>query len=203
MNQGKMPLPKLGRMMVFIDGENLVLRYQDMVSQGRIPWGNTAYLPDIYVFTPKSVEVGLNQVIRATYYTYAFGSEERIQEICEEIKGVQYCQYYDPENSNASGLLDSSLYPCVFRKIKGKKAKGVDIQLTVDILTNVYMDNIDTVYLISGDGDYKPVIEEVIRHGKNIYIAALSSGLNNSLKYIADNFIDLDRVYFKPEKDKD
>ena len=31
------PMPPLGRMMVFVDGENLVLRFQDMVADGRAP----------------------------------------------------------------------------------------------------------------------------------------------------------------------
>ena len=34
------------------------------------------------------------------------------------------------------------------------------------------LDNIDTVYLIAGDGDYLPIISEVIRMGKQVYLAA-------------------------------
>ncbi|MEK0338540.1 MAG: NYN domain-containing protein, partial [Nitrosopumilus sp.] len=76
------------------------------------------------------------------------------------------------------------------------KSKGVDIQMTVDILSNVYKNNIDTVYLVSGDGDYKPVIDEVIRNGKHIYLAAFSDGLNPNLRHSVDKFIDLDKIYF-------
>lgn len=89
------------------------------------------------------------------------------------------------------------LYPKVFHKNKKeRKSKGVDIQMTIDILTHVFQNNLDVVYLVSGDGDYKPIIEECIRYGKQVYIAAFSSGLNKSLKNIADVFIDLDPVYF-------
>jgi uncharacterized protein (TIGR00288 family) len=200
MKLSRMPIPSLRRMMVFVDGENLVQRYQDMVSKGRKPRLHLPYLPDIYVWHPDTVEPGLHHVIRAIYYTYAFGSEDRITEIKEEIKKLFYTQFHDQNNQDVSNMLDSDIYPCVFRKYKNKKAKGVDIQMTVDILTNVHMNNLDTVYLVSGDGDYKPVIQEAIRHGKNVYLAALSSGLNKELIYVVDKFIDLDKCYFEREE---
>ena len=203
MRQEHVVLPSLGRMMVFVDGENLVQRFQAMVSEGRElrEDAKIAHEKDIYVWAPHlSVKPGLNLVIRANYYTYAFGDNERIQQIKDEIKALQSGQYSDPRIQWVGGAPLNSLYPVVFKKERGKKAKGVDIQLTVDILSNVYKDNVDSIYLISGDGDYKPVIEEAIRHGKHVYVAALSSGLNQELKYIADKFIDLDPYYFKPSE---
>ena len=85
----------------------------------------------------------------------------------------------------------------IFKKNrKDQKSKGVDIKMVVDILSHSHQNNVDLVYLISGDGDYKPVIEEVIRQGKRVWIAAFSNGLNPSLKLLADNFINLDNVFF-------
>ncbi|MGD7035160.1 hypothetical protein [Methylotuvimicrobium buryatense] len=55
-------LPNLGRMMVFVDGENLVLRFQAMVAEGRMPIDDIAYEKDIYVWSNGSVWPGLNQV---------------------------------------------------------------------------------------------------------------------------------------------
>jgi uncharacterized protein (TIGR00288 family) len=98
-----------------------------------------------------------------------------------------------------SDQIPSNLYPKVFRKYKNKKAKGVDIQMTVDILTHVYQNNLEVVYLVSGNGDYLPVIEEVIRKGKQVYLAAFSSGLNKTLVHYVDKFINLDDVYFTQE----
>ena len=69
--------------------------------------------------------------------------------------------------------------------------------MTVDILTHTYQNNLDVVYLQSGDGDYIPLIKEIIRMGKQVYVAAFSSGLNPDLKTIADEFRDLDVVYFE------
>ena len=191
-------LPSLGRMMVFVDGENLVFRYQAMLEEGREPRGEVNHEKNTYVWQPNTVRPGLNHVIRAWYYTYAVGDDIKASEITEKIKSLNYSQYSDPRASIVTGKLLRNLYPKVFRKTRGKKAKGVDIQLTIDILSNVYMNNVDSIFLVSGDGDYRPVVEEAIRHGKNVYVAALSSGLNNDLKNAADRFIDLDGQYFKP-----
>ena len=201
MNQDQVALPNLGRMMVFVDGENLVLRFQAMLNEGRKirEDANIKHEKDIYVWSPYfTVKPGLNQVIRAYYYTYAFGDEARLRHIKDQIKSMQSGQYQEHGAHSAIGKLINQLYPIVFKKERGKKAKGVDIQLTVDILSNVYKDNVDSIYLVSGDGDYKPVLEEAIRHGKHVFVAALSNGLNQELKYIADRFIDLDNYYFQP-----
>ena len=76
------------------------------------------------------------------------------------------------------------------------KTKGVDIQLTVDVLTHVHNNNIDAVYLFSGDGDYEPLVREVHANGKQVYLAAFSDGLNQGFTYLADLFIGLDRYFF-------
>ena len=61
------------------------------------------------------------------------------------------------------------------RTKRQEKSKGIDIQMTVDILVNSHRNNLDTVYIITGDGDFVPVLEEVKRLGKRIYVAAFSS----------------------------
>jgi uncharacterized LabA/DUF88 family protein len=64
-----------------------------------------------------------------------------------------------------------------------------------------FTDEIDRVYLASGDGDYLPLIQEVMRRGKQVELLAFSSGLNNALPYSADNFFNLDPVFFRGESD--
>jgi len=41
-------------------------------------------------------------------------------------------------------------------------------------------------------------LAEAMRHGKQVCVAALSSGLNEPLRYSVDDFLDLDRFFFKP-----
>jgi uncharacterized LabA/DUF88 family protein len=68
----------------------------------------------------------------------------------------------------------------------------------VDVLNHVHRDNVDTVLLLSGDGDYMPVIAEVQRCGKQCWVSAFSDGLNEQLKYISDKFYLLDGTMFQP-----
>lgn len=186
------PTPSFRRMMVFIDGENLVFNYQKLLKNGNIPKNSVKHLTDVYVWEKDSIlKPGLHEIIRAHYYTYATGSDEKINEINNEIKELEYER---PKNT----ILPNYLYPVIFKKEKKQaKSKGVDIQMTVDILMHVYYSNIDTVYLIAGDGDYLPIISETIRAGKQVYLAFFLMGLNKRLKERVDQFHQLDEVYFQ------
>ena len=184
--------------MAFIDGENLVARYQAMLSDGRTPTHEVRHRQDIYAWSPAVIWTGLNVVSRATYYTYAIGSEEIVLEVADEIRSLVFTQY-NPIGQNLSSRLGDTLYPKVLRKLKrARNPKGVDIQLTVDVLSNTYQNNLDIVFLVGGDGDYAPLIAECQRQGKQVFIAALSSGLNPGLRVVADRFIDLDTYFFNP-----
>ena len=191
------PAPPLGRMMVFVDGENLVFRYQELLEKGMVPKNDVAHEKDIFVWAPRTVRPAWNVVTRAVYYTYSTGDEKRVQEIRKKVKKLRFeqCPYINHGRFYVD--IPRNLTPCVFRKKRGQKAKGVDIQMTVDILSHVYQNNLDVVYLVSGDGDYFPVVQEAIRFGKQVYLAAFSSGLNDNLVNMADRFIMLDPVYFE------
>jgi len=171
--------------------------YQAMIANGAIPQDSVVHKPDTYVWREHTVQPGLNVVLRATYYTYASGDNDKVASIAQEIKQLTFRQY-DPPQPKLWTKLPDNLSARIFKKERGKKAKGVDIQMTVDIMTHVYQNNLDVVYLVSGDGDYFPVIDEVIRNGKQIYVAALSDGLSPLLVERADKFFDLDRLYFNP-----
>ena len=129
--------------------------------------------------------------IRATYYTYAVGSSNMINDIQNELRNM----YFKMDNKS---VLPNRLTPCVFKKDKKtRKTKGVDIKKTVDILSNVYQDNLDTAFLVAGDGDYLPLIKEIRRFGKQIYLAFFTSGLNDNLLNYVDHYICLDKLYFQ------
>jgi uncharacterized LabA/DUF88 family protein len=192
------PIPSLSRMMVFADGENMVMRFQNMVEEGRKPRDDISYERDVYVWSPQAVRPDLHHVLRATYYTYVVGTPERVDAMSDTIKSLKFQQYFRPM-SDIAEKLGNKLSSCVFKKDKqNRSAKGVDIKMTVDVLVNAYQNNLDTVYLISGDGDYVPVLEEARRLGKRIYVAAFSSGLNSRLKNAADEFLNIDPFFFQP-----
>lgn len=153
MNMPQEPMPSLGRMMAFVDGENIVARFQATVASGRIPYVRVRYRKDVYAWVEHAIDPALNVVLRATYYTYTTGSAEHAQEVATELQSLPFRQY-DVIGHQFAHRLENSLHPRVFIKQKGRTGKGVDIQMTVDVLTNVYQDNLDTVFLVSGDGDY-------------------------------------------------
>jgi uncharacterized LabA/DUF88 family protein len=180
------PVPPFRRMMIFADGENLVCRYQRMLKDGLTLKISPTHIEDVLVWSPGfSLRFSdtLHEIFRAAYYTSSVGDDPKIKEIENKIKSLEF-------KKHRKSSLPNNLTPCVFKKAgRSDKAKGVDIQMTVDILNHVHRDNIDTVLLMSGDGDYLPVIEEVQRYGKQCYVSAFSSGLNDKLKNVSDMFV--------------
>ena len=118
-------------------------------------------------------EFGLQvRAIRATYYTSVQGDDERLQDVRQRLWSLGF-------------------HPEVFKKAKGERAKGVDITLSRDMLAHAYQDNYDAAVLVTGDGDYIPLVEDVKRQGKNVYCAFFADtgyGLNPDLRLAADGY---------------
>ena len=186
---------------MFIDGENLVTSYEDMKKRGRISnEGDVAYERKTFIWKNGTVRPGLNVINRATYYTYVQGDALKVSEIEDRIKEM-FFPNYRPTGYHQPIELPSRLTPCVFKKSEGRASKGVDIQIALDILSHTYRNNLDTVFLMSGDGDYLPILKEVQQMGKQVFVAAFSRGLSPKLRRIADRFELLDDVYFEPVAD--
>src|SRR4051812_22386937 len=60
--------------------------------------------------------------------------------------------------------------PHVFKRSGTRHSKGVDIALTNEMLSHAFRDNYDSAALVSGDGDYVPLVEEVKRIGKRVHV---------------------------------
>ncbi|HEV7746446.1 MAG TPA: NYN domain-containing protein [Pyrinomonadaceae bacterium] len=186
------------RAMAFVDGENITMRYQAMLTGKSIPLLNNICIPDVLAWNPSALSVfPFLEIIRATYYTYAVGTDEQLSQWATQIKGINYTYRSDKGSFTYAGYL----YPKVFKKIqKSAKRKGVDISITVDSLTHAHNNDIDIVILMTGDGDYKPLIEEIMRRGKRVYLAAFSDGLNPILPNLVDSFFCLDQKCFEQSK---
>ena len=178
--------------MVFVDGENLVCRYQAMLKKGFVPRDELYHERDVAVWFPRFTLLGReHEILRTTYYTYVVGDDDRIATIENEIKNLRF------DKHRASRLPDT-VSPCVFKKnSKAKSGKGVDIKLCVDVLTHVYHGNTDAILLLSGDGDYEPLLSEVLRNGVQVYVSAFSDGLNPRLVRLADRTYELDGTTWK------
>jgi CxxC-x17-CxxC domain-containing protein len=71
--------------------------------------------------------------------------------------------------------------------------KSVDGRLIFDMIVGAQRDNYDIAVLASGDRDYVPVVQEVKRLKKTVWVASFSSAFASSLKAAADLPIDLDQ----------
>ena len=67
--------------------------------------------------------------------------------------------------------------------------KQVDVRIAVDMVGMAQRDEYDLAYLLSADGDFVPVVREVHRHGKRVFIASPVRG--HQLARAADAFIHL------------
>ena len=144
----------------------------------------------------RNVNFQLRKVVRVFYYTSVVGDEQQVGEVKRKLSQIQF------ETIGDDGGMSGQIVPIVFKKpSKSQKTRNVDIQIVIDIMRFAFTDEIDRVYLASGDGDYLPLIEEVMRRGKQVELLAFSSGLNHALPYSVDSFFELDSVFFHSESD--
>jgi uncharacterized LabA/DUF88 family protein len=81
--------------------------------------------------------------------------------------------------------------------------KEIDVAMSCEILSQAYKDSYDSVIIVSGDRDFRPVIEAVQALGKKGEVAGFSEGMSGMLSGSCDVFHDLDPVpmfYRVPKK---
>ena len=71
----------------------------------------------------------------------------------------------------------------------GSMKANFDIELAIDILT--MSDRLDIVVLMSGDGDFRRVVELVASRGVRVEVVAFSETASSELKSVADLYIDI------------
>ena len=179
--------------MLFVDGENLTIRAQKVAEANRLTLTEGAnYRKDTFIWlpgikptialvnnpgTPVKVE---EHAIRAHYYTSVVGDQELFKSVRESLWSLGF-------------------HPEVFRKpSKDTKAKGVDIALTKDMLSHAFLNNYDVAILVAGDGDYVPLVEEVKRLGKVIYVLFFeTNGISPELRVSSDMFFHLQERFLE------
>lgn len=176
----------------FIDGENIVKRFEEMVSAGAIPKDDVLHQAGVLAWHPEITSMYMCEFTRICYYQTVYGDEDKLHTVRQTISGTAYKYISGPFSGGGR------LAPRIFKKEgRSSKSKSVDINITVDVLRSAHMPSCEVIMLLSGDGDYLPLVEEAMRHGKQVWLCAFSSGLNRDLKYAVDDFFDLDKVFFK------
>jgi len=166
------------RAMVFVDGENLAIRYgsarKELVGSER---SGVVHIPNVAVWSsalsPRSNTLSGTRIMRKHYYTSVQGGTEAVQEVSDWLKQQDFES------------------PRVFQKNKTKCSKRVDISLTTDMLIHASRRHYDIAVLVAGDEDYVPLVSAVKAEGARVHIWFLQDGLSPQLRYEADYFVDL------------
>jgi uncharacterized LabA/DUF88 family protein len=169
------------RAMVFVDGENLSIRYGEALrDRNQSSAEDTVYVFGVLVWRPDwRLSNGMPMVVRSYYYTSSPGGEEKRLEAERKLK--------------AAGILA----PRVFSRV-GNRSKRVDVALCTDMLTHSSQRHFDVAVLITGDGDFIPLVHAVQSQGISVQVWALSNGLSEKLRLAADKFMDLDPFLLGP-----
>ena len=185
------------RSMLFVDGENLTMRYQETVSAGRTPRKSVEHRPDTFVWSSRVTQTqysGLPNLARVHYYTSVTGDYDKVEETRLALSRLSFA------SESTQSRHTAQLVPVVFKKPKKSvKTRNVDIQIVIDVMRYAFSGAVDRIYLASGDGDYLPLIAEVMRKGTQVELLAFQSGLNPALQSAVDRLHFLEDAFFQDE----
>src|SRR5687767_4218293 len=100
------------RTILFVDGENLVFRYQDQIRKGRIPADVIVHEPDCFVWHPRMTQLSHFDLVRVYYYTAVVGDEQRIEEIKKKLAAIIF------HAGRGRDEITGQIVPLVFKKDK-------------------------------------------------------------------------------------
>jgi len=172
---------KTDRVMIFIDGSNLYHSLKGFFKRTGI---------DIGRFSHKLLDK--RRLIRIYYYNATVGRKEEPERYRDQqaffasVSSIPYCEL-------RLGRLVYINWPNV-----PPYEKGVDIQLTTDLLTHSFKNNYDVAILVAGDSDYVGALQAVKDNGKNAEVALFGKErTSRPLREVADKVITLDGRFLK------
>jgi uncharacterized LabA/DUF88 family protein len=136
---------------------------------------------------------GRGNLIRAFYFTTLVESEEysSIRPLVDwlDYNGYRVITKAAKEFTDATGR----------RRVKG----NMDIELTIEMLE--LAPHLDQIYLFSGDGDFRPLVEAVQRKGVKVSVVSTITTnppmVSDELRRQCDDFIDLAHLLQKVGRD--
>ncbi len=167
---------KSDRIMIFIDGSNLYHSLKEHFKRTDI---------DIGRFSRKLLDK--RRLIRIYYYNARVGRREEPERYRDQqaffasISAIPYCEL-------RLGRLVYINWPN-----SPPYEKGVDIQLTTDLLTHSFKNNYDVAVLVAGDSDYVGALQAVKDNGKNVEVALFGKEkTSRPLREVSDKVITID-----------
>ncbi|HEY83170.1 MAG TPA: NYN domain-containing protein [Dehalococcoidia bacterium] len=163
------------RVMIFIDGSNLYHSLKNI-------FGRTDL--DIGKFCRKLL--ARRKLIRIYYYNAKVGFKEEPERFRHQQRFFASVNAI-PYSELRLGRLVYSNWPNA-----PPYEKGIDVQLTTDMLTHAYKDNYDVAILVAGDSDFAPALQAVKDSGKHVEVALFGrSGTSQQLRKVADRVISI------------
>jgi len=164
------------RVMIFIDGSNLYHSLKGYFRRTDIDMGK---------FSRRLLEK--RRLIRIYYYNAIVGRKEEPERYRDQqaffasVSSIPYCEL-------RLGRLVYTNWPAA-----PPYEKGVDIQLTTDLLTHSYKNNYDVAILVAGDTDFVGALQAVKDNGKNAEVALFGKeGTSRPLREVTDKVITID-----------
>ena len=163
---------------LFVDGENLTMRAQDMLGS-RLNSSSAYWRKDSIIWSESLVSItSIYFLRRKFYYTSHTGSEEDVVLAHKHLKQMRFEA------------------PRVFKKQKSRGSKRVDITLATEALRNLFHRNYKNMILVAGDEDYVPLVESAQEMGAKVVLWFIPSGLSPHLADAADAYCDIEHHLF-------
>lgn len=139
-----------------------------------------------YIYDNISTEYNINKVF--LFDGLVYNDKQRVQQKKNFIRKVK-------KNLEKEGIRFQYKLLKTYSENDEVVQKGVDMQLGLEVFEDILINdkkNVDKIILISGDGDFIPVIEKIKKYNIDCYVAFFNHNLNWKLKKAANHFIELD-----------
>lgn len=166
---GKTQPREFHRVMVFIDGSNMIHSARRFREGFKIDYSKLV-----------KVLVENRQLVRP----YFFGSYDPNKKVSEK--------FYEALQLQGFEITVKPLRSRQFQAEGYRIEKGVDVALVTKMLSHAFRDTFDVAILVSGDSDYAEAVKVIKELGKRVEIAAFAGSISRELKFLADRFIPLD-----------
>ena len=169
------------RVMIFIDGSNMYHSLKNIFGRTDVDMGRFCHKLQ-----------NRRQLIRIYYYNAKVGKREEPERYRHQqafFAGVNAVPYIELR----LGRLVYTNWPNV-----PPYEKGIDVQLTTDMLTHSFKNNYDVVILVAGDSDYVGALQAVKDNGKHVEVALFGKrGTSWQLRNVADRVITLNKQFMR------
>jgi uncharacterized LabA/DUF88 family protein len=174
-------MPNTERVAIFIDGSNFYHSIKDtfQIHDNQVDFANL-----IEILRNKRMLIGVYYYNAPLDRGYNFEIYRKQQKFFSELRKIP----------------GFHVVLCNMRKIKkanGKiefAVKGDDIYLATDMLSFAYENVYDAAILVSGDGDFVPVIKKVQKLGKRVENAYFSVSRSDFLRSVCNSSVLLDEI---------